>query len=146
MTNAASGPPPLLPESRLRLGGLHPVWLALGVVALAFAAKLMLLWQLPWPQCLLRKFTGVPCLTCGCTRSLAAWTRLDFAAALRFNPLFFLLCLVLLAWLAAQIAQRLTGRSWMPAWIERTQSRRLWWIMGLLAAANWVYLILTLPR
>src|SRR5436190_3211912 len=97
------------PDSKSR--ALSPVWFVLGMGALAVVARLALLWPLPLPQCWLRKLTGVPCPSCGCTRSLAAWATLDLEQAFRFNPLFFLLCVALLAWSALRLAERFSRRT-----------------------------------
>lgn len=39
------------------------------------------------PACPFRELLGVPCLTCGSTRALAALTRIDLGAAFDWNPL-----------------------------------------------------------
>jgi hypothetical protein len=39
------------------------------------------------PQCLVHQLTGLPCPTCGLTRSFAAMAGGDVARALRFHPL-----------------------------------------------------------
>src|SRR5689334_7956720 len=88
-----------------------PFWLILGMAALAVVARLAILWQLPLPQCWLRRLTDVPCPSCGCTRSLAAWATLDLEHAFRFNPLFFLLCVALLAWSALRLAEKFYRRT-----------------------------------
>src|SRR5438093_1222338 len=124
----------------------HPVWLTLAAVALAAGARLAVHWHLPTPQCLMRKFTGLPCPTCGCTRSLLAWSHLDPVAAFRFNPLFSVIVAVLVAWLIAWSVERLCGRAFLGRW--RAQAAR--WPVGkifvVLAVVNWLYLCLTLPR
>lgn len=125
---------------------LHPLWLTLAGVVLALIAHFAMLWRLPFPQCLLRRFTGLPCPTCGCTRSLAAWAEFDLGAALRFNPLFFFACVGLLLWLAAWVVERVSGRAFLAA-PRACAARWPWWrILLALAAANWVYLCFTLPR
>jgi len=123
-----------------------PLWIGLAFVLLAFGVHLAARWQLPFPQCLLRKFTGVPCPTCGCTRSLLAWSDLDLAAAFRFNPLFFVLCLGLLAWLGLWCVERLTGRAWLERWGARVRRGPIWKVFIALAVVNWLYLCLKLPR
>lgn len=125
---------------------LHPLWLTLGAVVLALSTHLATLWRLPLPQCFLRKYAGIPCPTCGCTRSLQAWAQFDLAAALRFNPLFFLLCATLLAWLVAWAAERISGRPLFAGWRGRARRWALGRIFLALAVVNWVYLCLTLPR
>ena len=104
----------------------------------------------PWPPCGLRWLTGLPCPACGCTRSLIAWTELDFTAAFRFNPLFFLLCVVSLIsctwhWLRRR---HQTGNAthailsaplpWLP-WLT-------WRVAGALLVLNWFYLCWWLPK
>jgi len=46
--------------------------------------------------CPIRHLTGIPCPTCGVTRSLASLVRLDFARALHFHPLSLPICLAIL--------------------------------------------------
>lgn len=130
-----------------RAPSILPLWLALGLAGLAGAAQLHLAGHLPLalPGCLWRKFCGIPCPSCGVTRSLAAWTHLDLAAAFRFHPLCFLACLGLVAWAGLSLVDRWTGRPWTQALLRRGQAWPIWPILGALALLNWVYLILTLP-
>jgi Protein of unknown function (DUF2752) len=44
---------------------------------------------LPWPECWFRRLTGLPCPTCGATRSALSLAHGDLAAAFRHNPLMF---------------------------------------------------------
>src|SRR5262245_45115134 len=76
----------------------HPVLIVAAGIVAASAARFCLDYQIPFPFCLLRKTTGVPCPACGSTRSLVAWTHLDPIAALRFNPLFFAVTVGLALW------------------------------------------------
>ena len=124
----------------------HPLALLCGLGFLAFAANLALRWQLPLPFCALRKLTGVPCPACGSTRSLLAWTHLDPVAAFSFNPLFFLVCLGVAGWAGAWLAERISARPIISRW--QTAAQRLPLLrMGLvLAAINWIYLCLALPK
>ena len=139
--------PPLLAAPRGQSPAFfHPVWLTVAAVALAGGAQLVVRWRLPMPQCMLRKFTGLPCPTCGCTRSLLAWSHLEPAAAFRFNPLFSLLLTGLVAWLIAWGIERATGRAWLCRWRARTARWPLGKIFIALAVVNWLYLCLTLPR
>lgn len=47
--------------------------------------------------CLFRRFTGLPCATCGLTRGITSLLHLDLASAARWNPLGFLAFPVLIA-------------------------------------------------
>ena len=84
-------------------------------------------------MCLLRRLVGVPCLTCGMTRSFWALGRADVAAAVRFHPLgpavFAIFALVLVR--SARIA--VAGRTWL-----RGTARVLVWTIPVLAAATLV--------
>ena len=123
-----------------------PLWIGLAFVGFTLGAQLAVRWQIPFPRCMLRKFTGIPCPTCGCTRSLLAWSNLDLAAAFRFNPLFFVLCLGLLAWFGLWCVERLTGRAWLERWGGQVRRGRVWKLFIALAVVNWLYLWLRLPR
>lgn len=112
-------------------------WLGAGILLSAFA-RVALVSHWPLPSCFWRKLTGVPCLTCGCTRSLAAWADLDLLAALRWNPLFFLVCVGALAWL---FLKRFDKASGIEGWVKTR-----WRLVIVFALLNWLYLWLTLPN
>lgn len=143
MTRDATTP---LPASRRLALALLPVGIAAGLVVLSFAAQLAVRWNFPLPQCLFRKLTGLPCLSCGCTRSLTAWSQLDVATAFYFNPLFFLLCLGLFAWLVVSMVEHFSGQRLMVAARARLRRWPVWRVVIALVLANWVYLCLALPR
>jgi hypothetical protein len=113
---------------------------------LAVAAHVALLWRLPLPQCWLRKLTGVPCPSCGCTRSLAAWATLEMDQAFRLNPLLFLLCVAALAWTTLWLVEMAARRTFLHGLKSRVQGWPWWRIGGALIALNWLYLCLTLPK
>jgi hypothetical protein len=121
------------------------VWLlvSLGTVlglALWFAARL------PTPQCAFHTLTGLPCVTCGATRSAFQFLRGHFAASLLFNPLAFLaFCSVTIFDLYAVAvlimrAPRFRLRNFTHA--EKLLARG-----GAIAlvAGNWLYLLTTRP-
>lgn len=127
-------------------GRWAPVVLLLGLAAGAALVRYCLQHHVPLPFCLLRAATGVPCPACGSTRSLAAWAHFDPLEAFRFNPLFFLITLAAGAWAAAGLADAVFGTRWqermsVATWSRLTTARVVW-----VAAINWVYLCLTLPR
>lgn len=73
---------------RLRAGELDHelIWL----LVTASAAGMALAWlslSLPWPACVFRAVTGLPCVTCGATRTAVALMHGDLLAAWRLNPL-----------------------------------------------------------
>ena len=65
------------------------IWLSVSLGGLALAASWFAL-RLPWPHCIFLSITGLPCLTCGATRSAIAFFHLDFWSAWKWNPLVFL--------------------------------------------------------
>jgi uncharacterized protein DUF2752 len=65
------------------------IWLTVSLGSLGIAALWFTL-GLPWPGCIFHEFTGLPCVTCGATRSMIEFFRGHFLAALKWNPLVFL--------------------------------------------------------
>ena len=66
--------------------------------------------------CMLRRLTGMPCPTCGVTRSLRALGQGEAAAAVGFHPLGPLYAAMLLAVMVRSAGIALRGRTWL----ERT--------------------------
>jgi hypothetical protein len=64
------------------------VWLGASLVSLGLAAAWFAL-GLPWPRCAFHDVTGLPCVTCGMTRSAIQFFHGNFLTALRWNPLVF---------------------------------------------------------
>src|SRR6266403_5906208 len=64
------------------------VWLCASVTSLGVAVLWFAL-GLPWPRCVFHELTGLPCITCGMTRSAIQFFHGNFLAALRWNPLIF---------------------------------------------------------
>src|SRR5437773_5152293 len=64
------------------------IWLAVSVGSLALAAVWFAL-GLPWPRCAFHEVTGLPCVTCGMTRSAIQFFHGHFLASLKWNPLVF---------------------------------------------------------
>ena len=129
--NAAAEPAPGRRTQPRPVTGLLGVGLT--AIGLAWAAQWHLSGRLPLPLpgCLWRKLWGIPCPSCGMTRSLAAWARLDPGAAFRFHPLCFLACVALLAsgwrfhgaWRAPSsiVSARLSARSHMGVLTSKTR-------------------------
>ena len=65
------------------------IWLTVSFGSLAFAAIWLAL-GLPWPRCAFHDVTGLPCATCGMTRSAIQFFHGNLFAALRWNPLVFI--------------------------------------------------------
>ena len=95
------------------------------------------------PDCLFEAVTGLPCPTCGATRSALALSRLDLAEAVAINPLAALAALAfVLGGFVAGVAA-LAGRS-VPI---RAPAGGVLRLLALLAvAANWGWLLLRWSR
>lgn len=97
---------------------------------------------LPWPKCPFLAATGLPCVTCGATRSTIAFLHGDFLSAFRWNPLAFVaFCAVIAFDLYAAIV--LVGR--MPrlriADLTNAEKRLARIAVISLLALNWIYLL-----
>jgi hypothetical protein len=112
--------------------------LAAGLVAVGGWVAL----GLGFPDCTLRAWTGIPCLTCGGTRCARALLEGDVWLALKWNPL------VVVAAIAAAVfvvyAVVVTGFRWrrVRVWgLSRGERRGL--LIGIFAVAglNWGYLL-----
>lgn len=76
------------------MGTRRNKWLFFGLLVLLTA-----LWLRLEPGCIFRSLTGFPCPGCGMSRAWLAALRGDFAGALRFHPMFWVIPLVLwLGW------------------------------------------------
>ncbi|HOX08085.1 MAG TPA: DUF2752 domain-containing protein [Planctomycetota bacterium] len=115
--------------------------LALAAIAGMAVVRLVPRQYLPVPRCTFHAVTGHPCLTCGGTRAATAISRLDLGRAFASNPLV-ALGLALAGPLAVWGLVARFLRLPRPRLECSARERRLLWAgMGLLAAANWAYLI-----
>lgn len=117
------------------------VWLSVSLGSLGIAAVWFSL-GLPWPRCVFHELTGLPCLTCGMTRSAIAFFHGHFLAALQWNPLIFaLLCGVIAfdVYAFAVIAARTPRFRILFRSAGEKQSLRIIAIATL--ALNWIYLL-----
>ena len=121
------------------------IWLlvSLGTLigfALWFAARL------PMPQCVFYTLTGLPCVTCGATRSAFHFLHGHFSASLFFNPLAFLAYCSVLAYdfyalvILATRAPRLRFGN-----LSRSEKLLARGAVIILLAGNWLYLLTVRP-
>jgi hypothetical protein len=98
------------------------------------------------PRCTLKSWTGIPCPFCGGTRSLTAWSQFDPVQAFAWNPLTALACLLIAAWFlfwaGATLLKHPAHHKVLP-WVRMPVAG---YFLLLLLFANWVYLLLNLPR
>jgi len=138
-----SAPPRIASATKSALDR-SPAWAFAGMLLLLAGARVSLAWPLPLPFCLLKRLTGIPCPFCGSTRCLQACSRLDFAAALQWNPLALVACAGIAAWFIAWAVDRLWNRRWLGAVRRALQVRALKFVLIGAVFLNWVYLWLAL--
>ncbi len=98
---------------------------------------------LPWPVCLFRRLTGLPCPTCGATRAALALAHGDLLGAIRQNPLMcvcYILTFVINLYAAVLLILRLPRPrlASLPAEVKQALSVLAVTALG----ANWIYLLL----
>ena len=109
------------------------VWMGLGVAAVLLSAHL----NRPVELCLIKRFTGLPCPTCGFTRGVLSLLSGRPGPAWLYNPLLFL---VLALFIAVTGIRILFARS-LRIRLTRTERAVAWLIAAVLLAANWAYVI-----
>jgi Protein of unknown function (DUF2752) len=121
--------------------------LFLGVsLAAAGSCFAWLAFGLPWPKCWFRQLTGLPCPTCGATRSVLSFVHWNLGDAICLNPLLFLCyagTLVLDLYCTFVLLFRLP-RLRLPRQPARIKYR-LCILVVVAIAMNWIYLVAS-PR
>jgi len=117
------------------------IWLTVSLGSLAVVA-LWLSFGLPWPRCVFHGLTGLPCVTCGMTRSGIEFFHGRFLAALKWNPLVFAFLCGLTAFDLYAFTV-VTTRARRLRFVFRNQAEKQYaraLVIGALAL-NWVYLL-----
>lgn len=96
------------------------------------------------PSCAFKAFTGIPCPTCGTTRSLMHLAHGDIAGSLILNPLFSLVMVTALFLFFARLACLPVNRSRITLTHTRPEGTLLRAGMAGIFLANWIYLIFNL--
>jgi hypothetical protein len=96
------------------------------------------------PPCPFRAITGIPCPSCGTTRSLVHLAHGDFAGSLILNPLFSLVMITALFLFFARSACLPFNRSRITLTHTRCEGTLLRAGMAGIFLANWSYLIFSL--
>lgn len=84
--------------------------------------------------CPLRRYTGIPCPTCGGTRAFVALVTLHPLAAFAFNPLVTVGLVAVPIWAVRRSRRGLRLIDWHPSWQALT-------LLGVLVVANWAYVL-----
>ena len=122
------------------------IWFAVSVASISGAAIWLAL-ALPWPRCAFLAVTGLPCVTCGATRSAFQFLHGHFSASLFFNPLAFVAFCSVLAYdlyalvILAARAPRLRFGNFSRS--EKLLARAA---VIILLAGNWLYLLTVRPQ
>lgn len=118
---------------------------ALGILLRATQDGVWLLGRPVGGACLFRRMTGVPCPTCGMTRSIVLTLNGHLGAALRLNlagPAWVLAVLTLAAallWLAWRERYRVADRAVADRRWVRLLAVAQGAMFGLILAANWIF-------
>jgi len=114
------------------------------IALLALIAARVLPVQDLLPPCPFRAVTGIPCPSCGSTRSLVHLANGDIAGSLILNPLFSLAMITALFLFFACSASLLFNRSRITLTHTRREGTLLRAGMAGIFLANWSYLIFSL--
>jgi len=132
---------PVGPDTAISRSGRIGHALAAGFLLAVFAASFLGVdrWSLPGispiggegsTTCILRRATGLPCATCGMTRSFCAIGRGEFGAAFAYHPLGPVLYAFFVLVMLRSAAVALAGRR-----VVRWSGRAFLWMGAVLAAA-----------
>jgi hypothetical protein len=119
------------------------LWLVVGGASLCLLGVALATPGIQLPRCGLKTLTGLPCPTCGVTRTIIALSRGDLSHALFMNPLAAIACgagLLYLLYAGAVLALALPRLR--PA-VTSTDARRLRLVAWSALAVNWIWLIAT---
>ena len=117
------------------------IWLAVSAASIAGGAAWLAM-ALPWPRCPFFAVTGLPCVTCGATRSVMAFLQGDFLSALRWNPLAFVTFCALIVfdlYAAIVLVRRMPRLRIVDLTLTEKNVARI--IVISLVALNWIYLL-----
>jgi hypothetical protein len=119
------------------------LWLLVGSASLCLLGVALVTPGIQLPRCAFKTITGLPCPTCGVTRTVIALSRGDVDRALFLNPLAAIaggLALVYLLYAAAVLALRLPR--FRPT-VSALDARRVRIAAVAVLAVNWIWLIAT---
>jgi hypothetical protein len=130
------------PISLLARPGATPValWVTVAGLVAAPVISLLNLDRLPITLCSFKAMTGLPCPTCGATRSWALLARLDPLGAFLMNPIVVLLTLGVAA-LGLWELLLLRRSEALELWLAPAARRPLLLVAVVALLANWVFLL-----
>ena len=118
------------------------VWLSVSFSSLAIAAAWLGL-GLPWPRCAFHDITGLPCVTCGATRTAIAFFHGNISSAWKWNPLVFaFLCGLSIFDVYALTVLVTRAPRLRIAYFSSAEKTLLRALLIILFVSNWAYLLL----
>jgi hypothetical protein len=122
--------------------GAPPLGAIFGGIGLLAAGVVGLLGldRVPLTFCMFKGLTGLPCPTCGSTRTAARLFELDPVGALLMNPFTTVLAVVIAAWAVADVIL-LPRRRALRVGLSRSAGRVFRVVAFVAFFANWVYLL-----
>ena len=119
---------------------IHLIW---GPIAILFIVTAGLFKNIAprLPACIFHEITGLPCPTCGATRSVMALSRFDLMSSLTLNPLVTLFAIGLIIFSLLFLIGAITGKSLNIALAEKGK-KVIRYSAFVLIALNWLFLIL----
>ena len=118
-----------------------PIYAALAICLLALG-RIAPYFQAILPMCPLYHLFGIPCPTCGSTRSLIFLSHGMIREAFLIQPLFFLAFGGLILWGASDLVLMLFDKRWQWTWGKREKIVLRWIVVGAVFL-NWTYLVFT---
>jgi hypothetical protein len=119
---------------------IHVIWgiFAIGLIILGhlFRNYLGML-----PPCIFKHVTGIPCLTCGGTRSIVAFSNFEFYRAFIFNPLIMLFSVGIMVFSFGTLAGWILKRS-IAVKLSRNEIMVIRIFIISLVIFNWAFLII----
>jgi len=96
------------------------------------------------PQCMFRKLTGLPCPTCGATRSVVHLVHGDISHAFIMNPLAAAGVLIAIFFFFYSIITLLFELPRFRVLLRESESKAIRWGSATLLLAQWIYLVVRL--
>ncbi len=126
-------------QGDLDFGLLYGGIVLLGLLAVRFLPVARIL-----PSCSIRSFLGIPCPSCGTTRSLVSLVRGDVLGSLAMNPLAAVLIFIALLWFCYSVLAAILVLPRPSLILTENEKNALRLGAVMLVLANWAYLVFTL--
>lgn len=120
----------------VELGVIVGILALLGIVLARYAHSYFTL----LPPCMFHTITGVPCPSCGATRSATLLAHGEVVRALAMNPFFFFLFIAAVIWGIGSLIL-FTLKFTMSVRLSYLEARIIRWGVLIMLFANWCYLI-----